>query len=197
MQSTHTCKKPKEPLYRPKYPEAFFPMPHHGPCFTSTIYNTCPTELVYEDWMVPSNHWNTSTGTAHGPKVPYRTTPLIIRKAPSSQRITYIFPNIENDMKGTSQGLLYNPSPFYNTVMKTDYQPKRAIADFDYQNGPLVYIPGPRYIRSTKKTFHRPTFDQDELFSIARKYHPYLSQTKFDYRDPTKDKNKYDSCRAY
>lgn len=179
----------------PQYPESFQMKPQRGDIVPSTLYKDMPFDLVSPpEYLVIHNHWNTTTGQAHNVKIlPRRFQQEILVKAPAAMNISYLFPYCEDRVKMTSERLLYNPNPFPNTTTKSDYRAVRPIADFDYQNGPLVQVTHPRCVRFVRRTELKPGFPVDEAFSVYRKFNPYMSTMKIDYRNPTKDLQSYGS----
>ncbi len=173
----------------PQYPESFQMKPQRGDIVPSTLYKEMPYDLVSPcELPVIHNHWNTTTGQAHNVKIPSRHFQSEIQaQAPPAMKITYMYPHCDDRVRMTLDRRLYNPKPFGQTIMKTDYRAVRPIADLDWWNGPLAQVAHPRCVRFVRRTELKPGFPVDENNSVYRKFNPYMSVTRMDYRNLTAD----------
>ncbi|CAL8098566.1 unnamed protein product [Orchesella dallaii] len=189
--------------YSHKYPRSFDLRPRRGtpPPVHSTLHTR---DLIYSalpPHPVINNYWSTTNGLVHGRKF---QDPLVmypvLSKAPAAGNMNYMFPDIEKKMQTTYAGLNYNPNVGTGrSVTKTEFGPKRPIADFDYLGSPyLVTVNPPRAIRIPIKG-QKPGYFNDEQFSILRKFNPYLSHTKIDFcapKGPLEHPEMYGVCRC-
>lgn len=173
--------------YIPEYPRSFQMKPH--PIVVSTLCKDTPDHLVRPlEQEVFHHHWDTTTGNYHNEKFlsgPYKHE--VIRLAPAATKMPYLFPYCDNRVKMTSERMLYNPMPVGTSVTKRVHRAMRPYADMDPENGPLAQVGHPRKMRFVRRTELRPGFPADETYSTIRKFNPYISTSRLDYRDPRAD----------